>query len=294
MAIVTALLLMMIVVITVSGMVWRQHVSLRRLENASSSLQMNWIARGGFEWARLVLSSDAQSSSTDHLGEIWAQGLPQTPLQENLIDKNSPNSEKLGEISGRISDLQARYNVERLVGSGKVDPLARQTLDKLLQGAGISPGQSATFATRFFLARQNKESVTEQSWTRIEQLSASPELQANWLQLDNHLTWLPQTTPINLNTAGFKVLSAALPDFSENQVRNLISLREQANFRDIADAEQRLNDKSLRLPLDLLSTNSRYFLIEGDVRYGRLAKHYEWTIERNGRSIRLLWQREAS
>lgn len=293
-AIVTALLLTMLVAVTVTGMVWRQHVTLRRLENAAAGMQMHWIARGGLEWARLVMSGDAQSSSTDHLGEVWAQGLPSTPLQENLLDKNSPHSEKLGELSGRISDLQARFNVARLNGQGKVDPAALIIFERLMQGAGASSGEAKAFAQRFFSANQNNALASGRAWSRIEQLANAPELRPYWPQLESQLTWLPRTTLINLNTASTSVLAAALPTFSDSQVRQLVTLRDQADFRNLTDAMQRLNDTNLTFPNDLLTTNSRYFLVEGDVIFGRLTRHYEWAIERNGRASRVIWQREAS
>lgn len=283
----------MLVVVLVSGMVWRQHVTMRRLENAAVGLQLEWIARGGLEWARLILSSDAQSSSADHFGEVWAQPLPSTPVQENLLDKNSPHSEKLGEINGRISDLQGRFNVAALMVQDKIDPQALEVLERLLQRAGAPPGSAGAFARRFVAASRHGALSGGLAWSSIEQLASAPELLPYWPQIESQLTWLPRHTPINLNTANANVLTAALPGFSDSQVRQLQLLREQAHFRNSSEALQRMNDSNLTFPNNRLSVDSQFFLVEGDVAYGRLSRHFEWAIERKGRGSRVVWQRNS-
>jgi general secretion pathway protein K len=292
-AVVTALLLTALVAVLVSGMVWSQHVSIRRLENQGAALQLRWIARGGLEWARLILSGDARSSSADHLGEPWAAGLSRTPLSESLLDAYAASSESLGEISGRMTDLQGRFNVDRLNRSGRVDPDALAILTALVQRAGGSPEDAERFAARFVAASQPAALAAGQPWIEPGQLAAAPELQAAWPQLADHVTWLPRNTRINVNTAGAAVLAAALPGISESDVRSLIESRDQAHLRNVSEIGQRLGNSAANIPTQIFSTDSRYFLVEGEIRYGRLTRRFDWVIERNGRASQVLWQRES-
>ena len=48
-------------------------------------------------------------SSVDHLGEPWAMRLPPVPVER-------------GELTGRIDDQQAAFNLNNLVRSGAVSP----------------------------------------------------------------------------------------------------------------------------------------------------------------------------
>ena len=47
------------------------------------------------------------------------------------------------------------------------------------------------------------------------------------------------------------------------------------------------------LPLKLFSTDSRFFLVEGEIRFGRLTRSLAWVIERNGRASTIRWSRES-
>ena len=72
-AIITALLVVTLAVVIVSGMLWRQQVEIRAVENQRLKAQATWIARAGIDWARLILRDDQRrTGAVDHLGEVWA------------------------------------------------------------------------------------------------------------------------------------------------------------------------------------------------------------------------------
>ncbi|MFP4902772.1 type II secretion system minor pseudopilin GspK, partial [Paraburkholderia sp. BR14261] len=62
-AIISALLVVALSAILVAGMLWRQQVQLRRIENQRLLAQAQWIARASLDWTRLVLRSEADTSA---------------------------------------------------------------------------------------------------------------------------------------------------------------------------------------------------------------------------------------
>lgn len=292
-AVVTALLLTALVAVVVSGMVWSQHVMLRRLENQAALLQLRWAARGGLEWARVILAGDARSGSTDHLGEPWAAGLPSTPLDEALLDAGASAGDVMGEIRGRIVDLQGRFNVERLHKGTAVDPDALAVFSALVRGAGGSAEDAERFAERYVAGQQPASVAAGDGWLMPEQLAEAPELRTAWPQLAERVTWLPRDTRINVNTADSAVLAAALPGVPDADVQQLAAGRASAHLRDVTEIGQRLGGDTTDLPLKSFSTDSRFFLVEGEIRFGRLTRSLAWVIERNGRASTVRWSRES-
>lgn len=292
-AVVTALLLVALVAVVVSGMVWSQHVMLRRLENQSALLQLRWVARGGLEWARVILAGDAQSGNADHLGEPWAAGLPPTPLDEALLEPGARGGEVLGEIRGRIVDLQGRFNVDRLRNGLAVDPENVAIFTALVQGAGGSAEDAARFAERYVAGQQPARLAAGEAWLAPEQLAAAPELRAAWPQLAERVFWLPRDTRINVNTADSALLAAALPGVPDADVQQLAAGRASAHLREVGEIRQRLGGEYPDLPVKFFSTDSRYFLVEGEIRFGRLTRSLAWVLERNGRASTVLRGRES-
>ena len=73
-AIITALLVVALAAILVSGLLWRQEVQIRRIENQRLINQAQWITRSALDWTRLIIRSAADSSpSVTYLGGVWAR-----------------------------------------------------------------------------------------------------------------------------------------------------------------------------------------------------------------------------
>lgn len=61
-AIISALLVVALSAILVAGMLWRQQVQVRRIENQRLLAQAQWIARGALDWTRMVLRSEGDTA----------------------------------------------------------------------------------------------------------------------------------------------------------------------------------------------------------------------------------------
>ncbi|KFG98846.1 general secretion pathway protein GspK [Burkholderia paludis] len=119
-AIITALLVVALSAILVSGMLWRQQVQIRRIENQRVIAQAQWIARGALDWTRMILRSEGDTApGITYLGGIWGVPIAKTKLSDFLGRIGAPNDTS-GEdtyISGSIEDAQAKFNLRNLVAS---------------------------------------------------------------------------------------------------------------------------------------------------------------------------------
>lgn len=119
-AIITALLVVALSAILVSGMLWRQQVQIRRIENQRVIAQAQWVARGALDWTRMILRSEGDTApGITYLGGIWGVPIAKTKLSDFLGRIGAPNDTG-GEdtyISGSIEDAQAKFNLRNLVAS---------------------------------------------------------------------------------------------------------------------------------------------------------------------------------
>lgn len=143
-AIISALVVVALAAMLVAGMLWRQSVQVRRIENQRLIEQAQWVARGGIDWTRLILRSEGDSMpGVTYLGGIWAVPLARTRLSD-LIGKGAPGSAEAADtyFSGSVEDAQARFNLRDLVlpfGNGQLQLNAAQmaSFARLLAIVGV-------------------------------------------------------------------------------------------------------------------------------------------------------------
>lgn len=149
-AIITALLVVALSAILVSGILWRQQVQLRRIENQRLIAQAQWVARGALDWTRLVLRSEADTTAgITYLGGTWGVPLARTRLSDFLGQIGDARAAQGAAtyLSGSIEDAEARFNLRNLVSSPAPGALQLnltqiQAFARLLQLLGLN-GQLA-------------------------------------------------------------------------------------------------------------------------------------------------------
>jgi general secretion pathway protein K len=149
-AIITALLVVSLAAILVAGILWRQQVQVRRLENQRLAAQAQWVARGALDWTRLILRSEADSAPTvTYLGGVWAVPIARTRLSDFLgkIGETQAGQGADTYISGAIEDAQGKFNLRNLVtiptpGMLQLNLPQIAAFQRLLQSVGLN-GQLA-------------------------------------------------------------------------------------------------------------------------------------------------------
>jgi general secretion pathway protein K len=119
-AIISALLVVALSAILVSGILWRQQVQVRRIENQRLLAQAQWVGRGALDWTRLILRSEADTSAgITYLGGIWGVPIAKTRLSDFLGQIGDAHGSDGSDtfLSGSIEDAQAKFNLRNLVSN---------------------------------------------------------------------------------------------------------------------------------------------------------------------------------
>ncbi len=145
-AMITALFVVTLSAMLVSGLLWRQQIQIRRIENQQMILQAQWVQRGALDWTRFILRAAADTSPIDYLGGIWAVPIAQTRLSD-LLGRAGAAGEAYGQdtyLSGSIEDAQAKFNIRNLVkmpqpGQLALDVVQIASFERLLAILNLKP-----------------------------------------------------------------------------------------------------------------------------------------------------------
>ncbi|CAJ94598.1 type II secretion system minor pseudopilin GspK [Cupriavidus necator] len=293
-AVVTALLIVTLAVVVVSGMLWRQQVQIRAIENQRLLAQATWIERAAVDWARLILRDDQRRTNVDELGEPWAVPIAETRLSDFL--GAALRTDVAGEtsfLSGRILDAQARLNLANLViwtatggadgqpgRAASVDPAALAAYRRLLQTVGLNPELAETTARYMLQAAQGGNASGQPAPRPLDSVQGlmalpgyTPEMVA---VLEPFVTVLPERTPVNANTAEAEVLAAVINKLPLERARELVRQRDRAHFNNLGNLQTQLAAVAPQADAanlgNLLDVRTHYFLVYGLVRHERATR----------------------
>jgi general secretion pathway protein K len=296
-AIITAMLVVTLASVVVSGLFWREHVAVRSIENRLALAQNRWIERAALDWAKVILRGDLRAGPVDHLGEPWA-----VPVLDTRMDETVTAGAKLNEgarnalLAGQISDAQARFNLTSLANTNglRSDP-AVKAFRKLLSVVG-KPESVADLVVERVLQSQPRNldgrTVPAQRppMTRLADLLDIPGLDPSVVPaLEPHAIVLPRATTVNVNTAGAEVLAAMIEPLDLSSARRFVARRERTFYRTIEQAANEIDGRP-SLNASLLSVGSSFFLVSGVIRYDRVESQTETLLERMSDRVEVVWQ----
>lgn len=295
-ALLIALLIMSLVAVAASSMVLHQQRALEVEAAERARTQSAWILNGAIDWARLILREDARTGNVDHLGEPWAVELAEARLSTFLAaDRdNTVDAELDAFLSGRIVDLQARYNLARLAADdGKPVEAELAALRRLCEAAGLGADVATRLGTGMVNALDGTSTDGPLRPRRIEQLRWLGLDAATIAQLEPLVVLLPVRTPVNVNTASREVLLAAIDGIDLGTAERIVQARQRspirtpAELRELLPAEVRVDDARI-------AVGSSFFLVQGRVRLGDRALDERAVVERRSGGEILVRQRERS
>ena len=279
-AVVTALLLTTLAVTIVTSLFWQQQVQVRMMANQRLQTQAQWVMRNSLDWARLVLREDAKSTTVDQLGEDWAQPQADIPLDQFIQNDRLPGEDAAATLSRRIEDAQGRYNIGNLAQNGVQNASQLAVFERLLSLLNLAPelakplaaavaagqGRNAPLAPDGSMVTVGQPAPAALAVTSVDALLAVPGYTAAVVaRLQPYVAILPETVPVNANTASAQVL-AALMNVSLSDVAPLLQHRAHAYFRDLADFQTTANNL---LSEQDVAVSSSYFLVENEVHMER-------------------------
>ena len=298
-ALLTAMLTVALVTTLASAALWQQwrQIEIEAAERGRS--QTAWMMTGALDWTRLILREDAisaQGAGADHLGEPWA-----LPVQESKLSTFLSQDQQWREgdaevfLSGQITDAQSRMNVMNLIEDGKISPFVMARFVALFERLQLPQAELQTLASQLLATVQDSQNqATAGKGPLMPQQTAQLAwlgLSANSLAvLQDHITWLPEPTPVNLNTASAEVLSASLSGLDLASARQAIAQRQRAHWASLNAAREALGAAGLQLNEKHHSVQSRYFEVLGRMRIDQVIQQELALVRRDGAQVRMLWR----
>lgn len=291
-ALLTALLTVALIASLASTALWRQWRLTEVEASERARLQALWVLGGAMDWGRLILREDGRQGGADHLGEPWAVPLKDARLASFLAADKTVQADTLmieAFLSGSIEDQQGRLNVRNLVDAEHVasdDLLAFQRLFELL---GLPPQQVQGLALGLRAALAGADASAPFLPQRIEHLVWLGLPESSLARLRPFITWLPERSTVNLNTATAEVLSASTPGLALAQARQMVEDRRRKPWLNLDEASRDAGGQAVFKP-GQHSVTSRYFLIRGQLRQPTHLLQAQALVLRAEGSPRLLWR----
>jgi general secretion pathway protein K len=285
-ALITAVLVVAIGTMIAVNLMWRGTLDLRRAEAALAADQGFMYVQGAEAWAADILRQDlVDSPDADHLGEPWAIELPPLPVDG-------------GTVTGRLEDLQGRFNLNNLVhGDGTESQLGRRQFERLLSSLDIDPmlagavvdwldadtdlrfpsgGEDVSYSGQDPPYRTANSMITSPS----ELMAIAGFDRESYQRLAPYVTVLPNGTTLNVNTASELVLASLSDNIDMATAGTLIEERAGAEFVDIDATFSGLVEPDMLQEIDGVS---EHFLLTATV-----------TLGSNQLTMRSLLQRDRS
>jgi general secretion pathway protein K len=287
-AILTAMLVVTIGTILAVNLMWQSTLDQRRTAAALAADQGYMYALGAEAWASDILREDiAESPDSDNLAELWAYELPPMTVEDGII-------------SGRLEDLQGRFNLNNLIdASGQEDELMREQFERLLALLDIDPTLAGAVVdwldsdldVRFPNGGEDNAyaNADPQYRTPNTMITSPSELMAivgfdqeSYSRLAPYVTALPTGTTLNVNTASQVVLASLSDDIGLSGAAALIDERNGADFPDIEATFAGLVSPDM---LERIDGVSDHFMLIGTVTIGTTQLTMRSVLQRDNSGI---------
>lgn len=297
-AILMAMLTVTLVATFAAAALWQQWRAVEVEGAERARIQSSWVLTGALDWARLILREDARAGGADHLAEPWALPLQEARLSTFLAADSNNTAETEGTdafLSGEITDLQSRLNVMTLVSGGQVNLAGLRAFGKLFDTLGLPQTQLQALAENLRFAADTGASAGAGGFAmlmpqRLEQLAWLGLAPQTIAALAPHVTILPASTPVNLNTAGAEVIYASVPDLDMAEAQRIVAQRDRQHFRTLAEASQLIPEIAGQINDGGHSIASRYFEVRGRLRLDSVIVEERSLLQRDGLDVKTLWR----
>lgn len=309
-ALLTAMLIMALTAIITISMISQMNIALHRSGNIWNSQQAWWYGVGIENWIGAKLRLDAQHSKIDSLDEQWAQNVDYLPIDG-------------GSISGRLIDLQGRFNINNLASSPVNDdneaeagtdsaqeqtantPLAQfQRLVELVADTDAITAQTIADSAKDWVdgdvnptlpngAEDDYYLGLTPAYRTANALMVSPSelrlVRGMTPQIYNallpYVSTLPTATPINVNTAPAPVLESLAKDLPTGTGTQLLAIRDDEPWKTVDDFLKAGPLAGQDLDTSRLSVTTNYFLVSGLINVGTSQTRFYSVLKRAGNGV---------
>jgi general secretion pathway protein K len=270
-ALLTALLVVFVATVAGAQLVYQLQLTINRSGAILGQRQAWYYALGGESWAAEILRRDAEDNDFDAQSEDWAKPITALPIEG-------------GTISGTIVDLDGRFDLNSLIDAeGKAVEATVNRFKRLLQvleldesiAAAVVDWLDSDSETGFpggaeateYLARDPAYRSADGTMASASELWLVMGVDAAaYNVLSEHVTVLPASAPINVNTASVPVLMALNPGIERLDAESLRADAKEDGFESIQDFVGHEAIRQLELPAEGLSVASNFFLVNSEVK----------------------------
>lgn len=273
-ALMTVLIIMVLVSLMLSGMVYRQSLTIKRsgaILHQSQAFAVQW---GMEHWVKKGLTLDAKLTKVDNLKELWAQPMIAVPFAG-------------GEVSGQLFDQQAKLNINNLVLTSGEDQkqwkvvfnryltqnhLASPKLDVIVDWMDNNQEPLPQGAeSDYYLTLNPPYRSGDQILVQIDTLQLMKGIKPKDFHImKRDMTALPNATKINVNTASKPVLLALSDAMTPKMCDAWLNYRKTAPAETVQAFNNFLATKGLKTPIasSLINVSSSYFMLSDHIQYG--------------------------
>lgn len=275
-ALITAMLIVALAAVIGASLLTQMNLALHRSGYIWHSEQAWQYAIGIENWLGVILQRDAKQTDIDTLKEPWAQPVDYLPLEG-------------GALAGQIIDLQSRFNLNNLAGEDPTQEL--QYFARLIQRVldtdqitaqtiaastrdwiddDINPTGAYGAEDNYYLGLKpayrtgNTKMVSSSEFKLLR--GVTPEIYA---KLAPYISTLPESTPININTAPAPVLGALAPQLDASAGEKLVAIREEQPWESVEEFLELGILAGRKVDADQLSVTTHYFLAAGRISVGK-------------------------
>jgi general secretion pathway protein K len=259
-ATITALIVVGVAAVVISGLIWRQQLQIRNIENIRDRTQALWLMHGMIDFARLVLTQDMRTSQSDHLGEAWALPLNDSKVADFLKNADIPDELKSVSVKGAMIDAQSFFNLNNVSTANGLLIFSR-----LLTILGLNPS----------LAQQTAQALQERQilFSDVTDLIGIPGYNEAMVEiLRRYVVALPAISTININTASAEILMAAFPTLTRSTANNLVQQRSNTPMKDLNEISALLARSgagtNVNVDANLVNVSSQFWLANSEVNIG--------------------------
>ncbi len=256
-ALLMAILIVIIATTIAVSIVHEEKFTIRKTAHIQRMDRAALYAVGLEDWAQIYLKEDREESKIDSLDENWAIGVPGLPIEG-------------GYLAGYLEDEQAKFNLNSLVLSEIALTRFRRLCDNLEVDDRFIPALLDWIDEDFDIRspdgmEENYEDyrVGNREMVDISELllvqNVTPEI---YEKLQPHITALPGTSTLNVNTMSDVIFLTLAPDLD---VTEFIKQREEDAFESVDEFVERLQKP---VQIDGLSVDTQFFRAYGQVVQG--------------------------
>jgi general secretion pathway protein K len=234
--------------------------------------------------------------TVDHLGEPWALPLKEAKLSSFLAqDQQLREGDPEVFLSGQVTDAQSRLNLANWTDAadakGKAQLLEpmQKAMVRLFNVLGLPRSELEAMSAAWLAAAKGQGNLMPQNVAQLQWLGLS---KTSVQRLSPFVTLLPESTPLNLNTASAEAIYASLPGLDLASAKQFVQQRTLSHFDNLTEAAKVLKVQSLDPKAH--SVNSRYFEVWGRLRMEDRTQEETALIFRNNGQVNFVWRQKIA